>query len=179
MILDLTVLIVLAFALFKGLQKGFIVGILSFFAFVIGLAAALKCSSGVARYLQQNTGLTQAWLPVLAFVAVFILVVFLVSLGAKTLEGFTRLALLGWLNRLGGAALFMLGYLFIYSVLLFFADSLNLVGNHTRAASITYPYLKPLGPKVINILGVVFPFFKNMFYELAEFFGALSTNTQT
>ncbi len=178
MILDLTVVIILAFALFKGLQKGFIVGAFSFLAFVIGLAAALKCSSGVARYLQQDAGLSQAWLPVLAFIAVFILVVFLVNLGAKAMEGVARLALLGWLNRLGGAALFVLGYLFIYSVILFYADNLNLVSNATKEASVTYAYLKPLGPMVIDILGVVFPFLKNMFYELTEFFEAVSANTQ-
>ncbi|MEJ7913326.1 MAG: CvpA family protein, partial [Chitinophagaceae bacterium] len=148
-------------------------------AFVIGLAAALKCSSGVAQYLQQSAGLSQAWLPVLAFVVVFLVVVFLVGLGAKALEGIARLALLGWLNKLGGAALFILLYLFIYSVILFYADSLHLVCNNTRATSVTYPFLKPLGPMVINILGVVFPFFKNMFYELTEFFDTLSKNTQT
>ncbi len=37
-------------------------------------------------------------------------------------------------------------------------------------ASVTYPYLKPLAPKVINGLGTILPFFKNMFADLLHFF---------
>lgn len=176
MFIDIIVIVLLVIALFKGLQKGFILGIFSFLAFIIGLAAAIKLSAVVAAYIGDNVSISQRWLPVIAFVIVFILVVFLVHLGAKAIEGVLRIALLGWLNKLGGILLFALLYLFIFSVLLFYAEQLGIINKITIEASVTYPYLHPLGPKVIGALGAILPFFKNMFTELANFFDGVSKN---
>ena len=170
MFLDIIVLLLLVLALFKGLRKGFIIGIFSFLAFIIGLAAALKLSSLAAGYIGQNTGVSGRWLPVIAFVLVFVGVAFLIHLGAKALEGVVRLALLGWLNKIGGVILFSLLYLFILSILLFYAEQLHFISTQTTEASITYPLLHHLGPEVIDGLGVILPLFKNMFKSLGDFF---------
>ena len=170
MFLDIVVALLLVLALFKGLRKGLIVGIFSFLAFIIGLAAALKLSSLAAGYIGQNTGVSGSWLPVIAFVVVFVLVAFLVHLGAKALEGVVQLALLGWLNKIGGVILFSLLYLFILSILLFYAERLDLIATSTTGASLTYPFLHQLGPEVIDGLGVILPLFKNMFASLGDFF---------
>ena len=170
MLIDIIVFILFAWAIFKGLRKGFIVGIFSFLSFIIGLAAAIKLSTVVAGYINENLQVSQRWLPVLAFIVVFILVSLLVHFGAKALEGVVRIAMLGWLNKLGGVILFALLYLFIFSILIFYAEQLHLIKKDTTAASVTYPYLKPLGPKFINALGYIFPFFKNMFADLLQFF---------
>lgn len=170
MFIDLTVLVLLAFAVFNGLRKGFIIGVFSLLAFIIGLAAAVKLSALAAGYINENLQVSQRWLPVLAFSVVFFLVIFLVRLGAKALEAVLRMAMLGWLNKLGGVLLFAGLYLFIFSILLFYAEQLDVIKENTTGLSHTYPYLKPLGPKVINALGYIIPFFKNMFVELLRFF---------
>ena len=83
MIIDIGFLILMILAIFKGLRKGFILGIFSLFAFIIGLAAALKLSVVVAAWLQKNVIPASRWLPVLSFLLVFIVVIFLVGLGAR------------------------------------------------------------------------------------------------
>lgn len=170
MFLDIIVVILLVLALWKGIRNGFILGIFSFLAFIIGLAAAMKLSAVAADYIGQNVSVSERWLPILAFAAVFLLVVLLVRLGAKALESVVELATLGWLNRLGGVVLFALIYLFILSILLFYADQLELINPETREASVSFPFLQPLGPWVIEGLGVVVPFFRDMFSELSAFF---------
>ena len=150
------------------------VAVFSFLAFVIGLAAALKLSAVVAEYLGTNTNISQRWLPVLAFAIVFLIVVFLVRLGAKAIEGMLRLVMLGWLNKIGGLIFYALLYLFIFSIILFYAVQLNIFKPETLKASTTYYYIQPIGPKVISALGVILPFFKDMFAELELFFGGLS-----
>ena len=170
MFLDIIVVILLVLALWKGVRNGFILGIFSFLAFIIGLAAAMKLSAVAADYIGQNVSVSERWLPILAFAAVFLLVVLLVRLGAKALESVVELATLGWLNRLGGVVLFALIYLFIFSILLFYADRLELMNPETRAASVSFPFLQPLGPWVIEGLGVVVPFFRDIFSELSAFF---------
>src|SRR5690349_8193204 len=111
--IDIIVLGLLLLALFKGLRKGLVLAVFSFLAFVIGLAAALKLSALVAVYLGENTNVSGRWLPVLAFVLVFGVVLLLVRLGAKLVEGGLQLVLLGWLNRVGGVLFFALLYLFL------------------------------------------------------------------
>ena len=177
MFIDIIVIILLIFAIFKGLRNGLVVAIFSFLAFVIGLAAALKLSTVVAEYLGTNTNISQRWLPVLAFAIVFLIVVFLVRLGAKAIEGMLRLVMLGWLNKIGGIIFYALLYLFIFSIILFYAVQLNIFKPETLETSTTYSYIQPIGPKVISALGVILPFFKNMFAELELFFGGLSEKT--
>ncbi|MCW3074080.1 MAG: colicin production protein [Flaviaesturariibacter sp.] len=173
MFIDIIVFILLLVAVFKGLRKGLIVGIFSLLAFIIGLAAALKLSTAMASYLGDNISISQRWLPVVAFIAVFLIVVLLVRLGAKALETVFRLVLLGWLNRIGGVVFFAILYLFVFSIVLFYADNLHLLNEDTKKASATYSYLQPLAPKIINGLGRILPFFKNMFAELTTFFSRL------
>lgn len=174
MLIDIIALILLVLAVFKGFTKGFVVAVFSFLAFIIGLAAAMKLSVVVAGYLGDNTSLSQRWLPFLAFAIVFIGVVLLVRLGAKAIEGALRLAMLGWANRLGGIIFYALLYLFIYSVLLFFVQKINLFKPETIEASVSYGWIAPFGPKVLEGIGVVLPFFQDMFTELSDFFEGVS-----
>src|SRR5687768_16583203 len=116
MFLDIIVLILLVLALFKGWSNGFIVGIFSLLAFIIGLAAAMKLSSFAATYINENFNVSEQWLPIIAFLAVFLVVVILARLGAKAIESVVEIAQLGWANKLGGIFLYIFIYLFIISI---------------------------------------------------------------
>ena len=173
-IIDIIVFALVIIGIFKGLRNGLVLGIFSVLAFIIGLAAAIKLSAVVAEQLEASTNLSQRWLPVLAFALVFVLVIFLVRLGAKIIEGALQMAMLGWLNKLGGIILYVLLYLLIFSVLLFYAEQLNLIKPATAEVSITYPIIYPMAPEVIGSLGIVLPFFRDMFAELEAFFDRLA-----
>jgi membrane protein required for colicin V production len=175
MFIDIITVILLAMAFFKGLRKGLVVALFSFVAYLVGLAAALKLSTLMADYIGSNVEVSQRWLPFLAFFVVFIIVVLLVRLGAKAIEGAMRLMMLGWLNRLGGVLFYILIYFFIYSILLFYATQLRLLNPDTINASATYGYIEPFAPKVMSILGAVIPFFRHMFDELLQFFGKVGS----
>lgn len=174
MIIDVITLILVIIAFFKGVRKGLIVAVFSFFGFMIGLAAALKLSTVAAGYLSSNANVSHQWLPVLAFLVVFIIAVLLVRIGAKLIEGAARVAMLGWLNRLGGILFFVLIYLFIFSTFLFYTVQLHIIKPETTEASVTYPIVKPIAPVIMDAMGTILPFFKNMFRELLHFFGNLS-----
>jgi len=174
MIIDIAFIIVLILAVFKGLRKGLVLGIFSLFAFIIGLAAALKLSVVVAEYLKHNGGALSKWLPVFSFMMVFIAVVFLVGLVARIIKKTMQFAMLGWIDSLGGMLLYILIYTIIFSVFLFFTVKLFLIQPETIADSTLYPYLAPWGPKVMDNLGKIIPLFKDMFTQLQEFFGSLA-----
>lgn len=173
MLIDIIFVLILAMALFKGLRKGFIIAVFSILAFIIGLAAAMKLSTVVAQYLGSSTNISSKWLPFVSFLLVFILVAFLVNIVAKLIEKSVEFALLGWLNRLLGVALYLALYTIIFSILLFYAVQMNVIKQETILASRTYSFIEPWGPRAINGLGTIIPWFKDMFEQLKEFFGGL------
>jgi membrane protein required for colicin V production len=146
MILDLIFAVIFVWAIFKGYQRGLIVGLFSFIAILIGLAAAI----------------------------VFIIVVILVRLGANAIQRTVEIAMLGWLNRLGGIILYAALYITVFSVLLFYAEQVSLLKQATIDRSVTYSFVQPWGTKAINGFGAIVPGFKNMFAELEQFFGRIS-----
>jgi membrane protein required for colicin V production len=101
-----------------------------------------------------------------------------VNLGARAIEKAFQLALLGWINRLGGIIFYLLIYITIFSVLLFYAKQLNLLKPETINKSVTYAYVEPWGPKAINAFGRLIPIFKDMFTQLEGFFSRASDKMQ-
>jgi membrane protein required for colicin V production len=174
MFIDTVALVLLVISVFKGFTKGFIVALFSFLAFIIGLAAALKLSTLAAGYIGNAVNISQRWLPVIAFLVVFLIVALAIRLGAKMLEGVVKLAMLGWLNRLGGIIFYILIYFFIFSILLFYAQQLHVLKSETIEASVSYPWIQPIAPKIMSIMGAVMPFFKDMFDQLLQFFQNVS-----
>lgn len=174
MFIDITFAILMILAVVKGLGKGFVVAVFSLLAFFIGLAAALKLSAVVAVRLQESTNISGKWLPVISFLIVFILVVFLVRIGARWIDKAVQFVWLGWLNRLLGVILYVILYTTIFSIFLFYAVQLKLIRQDTIDASKVYGYIQPWGPYVINSLGKIVPWFRDLFVQLENFFGSFS-----
>lgn len=177
MLPDIIAIALLVWAVIKGLRKGLIVALFSFVAFIIGLAAALKLSAVAAGYIGEAISVSDRWLPVVAFFIVFFIVVLIIRLGAKLIEKFAQVAMLGWLNRLGGVVFFILIYFFIYSIILFYAAQLGIISQSTTETSTAYRIIAPLAPGIIKILGILFPFIKDVFEQLLGFFQNLSENS--
>jgi membrane protein required for colicin V production len=174
MLLDIIFAVVIILALFKGYQRGLIVGLFSLVAVIIGIAAAMKLSTVAAGYIGKAVKISQEWLPVISFAIVFILVVLLIRLGANAIERTVEVVMLGWLNKLGGILLYVIIYTIVFSVLLFYAEQIKLVRPETIQQSAVYSFVQPWGPKAINGVGAVIPVFKDMFGELEHFFDGVA-----
>ena len=174
MILDLVLIVILILAVIKGYQRGLIIGIFSFVTVIIALAAAMKLSAIVAGYIGESINVSDEWLPVISFAVVFILVVLLIRLGANVIQKAVELSMLGWVNRLGGILLYVAIYTIVYSVVLFYAEQVKLIQQYTIEKSVTYDYIQPWGPKVINGFASFVPVFKGMFTELQSFFDGIA-----
>ncbi len=174
MLLDILFAVLLVLALIRGYSQGLIIGIFSLLAIVIGLAAAMKLSVVAAHWIGSEVNVAEEWLPLISFIVVFILVVLLIRLGAKAIESSVEVVMLGWLNKLTGMLLYAVIFTLIFSVLLFYAEQMELLQPATIKESVTYEYIQPWGPKVINGFGSLIPLFRDMFGELEEFFERVS-----
>lgn len=174
MLIDIIFAILMIMALIQGYRRGFIVAVFSFVAIIVGLAAALKLSTVVARHIGTAVKVSEKWLPFLSFFVVFIIVVVLIRLGAKVIQRFSETVMLGWLHRLAGIVLYAAIYTTIFSILLFYLGQMKILSSESIQASVTYSFIRPWGPKAMDILSAIMPFFKNMFTELEDFFGRMS-----
>jgi membrane protein required for colicin V production len=174
MLIDIIFTVLLLIALVKGYQKGLIIAVFSIIAFITGLAAALKLSVVVADYLKDSVSISAKWLPFSAFVIVFFLVVILVRLGGKLIEKTFQAVMLGWLNQIGGILLYAAIYLIILSIFIFYAEKLQLIQPAAIESSLTYNFIQPWGPEVMDNFGKLIPPFKDMFKELSVFFNSIS-----
>lgn len=166
-------------ALIKGFQKGLVLAIFSIVGFIVGLAAALKLSAVVANWLDGTTNISAKWLPVISFLLVFIIVILIIRTAGKALESTIEWALLGWVNKLGGILLYAAAYTIVYSVMLFYAEKLHLFSADTIKASVCYAYIEPLAPAIMNGIGAIIPWFKDMFTQLQDFFEKVSGNLKS
>lgn len=174
MLIDIVFAIILILAVMQGYQRGLIVGLFSLVAVIIGIAAAMKLSAVVASRIGNAVNVSEEWLPLISFIIVFIVIVLLIRLGAKAIERTVEVVMLGWLNKLAGVILFVAIYTIVFSVLLFYAEKMQLLQQDLISRSATYPYVQPWGPKVIDGFGSIIPVFKDMFEELEGFFENLS-----
>ncbi|MBM3411804.1 MAG: CvpA family protein [Bacteroidetes bacterium] len=169
MFLDILLLIVLVLATYTGYKRGLIVGVFSLIAIIVGLAAAMKLSVVAAAYLRSYFSWEGKWVPPLSFLLVLVGVILLIRLGANALEKGAQLISLGWINALGGILFYWAICLLSCSVILFYLSPLPFIPT-TIEGSITYPYLKEIGPWVMDCFAKLFPVFKGMYQQLQDFF---------
>lgn len=174
MAIDITVLVLLAIAILKGWRRGLIVALFSLLGLVLGLMAAMKLSVVVAAWMEGSVSISARWLPILSFALVFITVVLLIRLLANMVQASVEFAWLGWANRIGGMALYLIIYLLAFSVILFYLVQLNWIGEEMIKDSVTYSYVEPWGPALLNKIGGVLPAFKDMFETLEKYFDNLA-----
>ena len=174
MIIDIITVVALILAAIKGYKHGLIVAVFSVLAIIVGIAAAMKLSTVVADYIGKAVKVSDQWLPVISFAVVFFMVVLLVRWGASLIQKSVQFAMLGWINRLGGILLYAALYILIFSVIIFYAEQVELIKPGTKNASLTYSYIQPWGPKVIEGFGKLVPVFQGMFDDLQDFFGNVS-----
>jgi membrane protein required for colicin V production len=175
MVLDIITLGVLILAVFKGIAKGLLLAVFSLLAFVIGIAAALKLSAITANWLEGTINVSARWLPLIAFLLVFIVVMILVNKIGLLLEKTMEWAFLGWVNKAGGIIFFAILYLLIYSVLLFYLGKMNIITDKQMEESTTYPIIAPWGPQSMKWVSQLVPVFKDVFEDMERFFERLST----
>src|SRR5688572_22465249 len=144
MLIDFLFLSMMVMALYKGFRNGLIIGIFATIGWVIGLIAAIRFSDVAAEFLRSSLDLSPRLISIIAFIAVFSLVMLLVNLGARLIEKTVELALMGWLNKLGGIIFYVLLYTFIFCVVIYFADKVKILSRESVASSKVYHTLQPV-----------------------------------
>lgn len=150
--LDLLFILTFLIGVIKGLRNGLVMAIFAIIGWALGLYAALKFSDLAAEFLKDYLPVGPRWLSIIAFIVVFILVSLLVSLGGKIVEKTVDIAMLGWLNRIGGIFFYIVLYTLIFSVIIYFAHKVKLLSDEATSSSKVYSVLEPIIIKLKQLL---------------------------
>ncbi len=156
-----------------GYRKGIIHSIVSLIALIVGLMAAVRFSELAAVYLDKWFNISGKYLPLIAFLAVFIGLYLLFRLLEQALEGFFKLIKLNFINQIIGALIWGLVWTMLFSTILFYLNNMGLFSEELKSESVTYEKILPIAPDTFDLIGKVIPPVKNTYHSLDEWFGEL------
>ncbi len=147
-ILDIIILIPVAWFGFKGLKNGLIRELASIAALVLGVWATLRFSDYVAERLG-NTMAVKA----VAFVLTFFAVLVAVHFAGILVEKVVKLVIPAWLNNIFGLLFGAAKALLVVSVLLYFVTIVDfkemLLKPEVKEKSLIYKYTEPMVPSIM------------------------------
>ena len=156
--IDLVLLLILAWAAWKGFTRGLIIELASVVSLVLGIYAAVKFSDVAAQLIQRYVDMEGSTLQLISFSLTFFVVVLLVMLVGKILERFINLAMLGWLNRISGAVFSVFKISLMLSILMMLLKVVDmdhkLLGDERKDGSFLYRPIESMGPAVLELAGI-------------------------
>lgn len=157
-ILDIILIIPIIWLMYCGFQKGFIIELSSLVALILGIYFAINFSYFASDFLARNFNIGEKYLSAFAFVFTFMLVVFVVFMIGKILEKFVDIILLGFVNKLVGAAFGIIKAAFLLSVILWIINSFDfsksIIKENTRQESLLYGPIEQFAPMIVPKLSL-------------------------
>ena len=171
-VFDIIVLVLLGIGGAKGFQQGFVVAVFSFFAFFVGLFIALEFTIPVSLYLFGSSSFFDIG-AVVVFIALFILLSFLIKLGAKAMKSMVDFTFFGTLDNALGAVAGVFKSAFVLSVIFWVFDSVgfDLVTRYSDG-TVIFPYIVGMGPTVFEWLSGLLPFIEELIDTMKDLPGS-------
>jgi membrane protein required for colicin V production len=154
--LDIIILIILVISLISGYKKGFIHQLASLTALLLGIYVAIKFSGAVAPWMNKNWSMGENASYIIAFVAVFFIVLIGVHMAGKVIENVIDEVNIGVLNKLTGSVFSIAKAILILSaafILLELSDNtLNWPKNKDKDRSLLYKPIESVIPSIFPLI---------------------------
>jgi membrane protein required for colicin V production len=145
--------------MFKGFKRGLIIELCTLMALVLGVYGAATFGEMGSDYLRDSFNTDPRVSGVLSFALLFIVIVILVFVFGKILEGLIKLVALGLVNKLFGLLFGGLKFLLIVSALLYLINGFplteDLIPPKEKADSYLYEPASELLPSIYPTLAKV------------------------
>ncbi|HEX9655097.1 MAG TPA: CvpA family protein [bacterium] len=167
---DYIIIAVAGFFIVRGLIRGFFAEVLGLVGLVVALILATKFMSDLSAWIDRFIDIPAVIATILGFVVIFFCVILAFQFIAHMLERVFKSAMLGWLDKLGGAGVGFLKGATIVSLLLIFI-SLVPFGSRLVPGLPESRYYEParnFAPKLFNLIMEVVPGSKSFYVEVKE-----------
>lgn len=140
--IDIIILIPVAWFAFSGFRKGLIIEVATLVGLFLGIYAGVYFSDYVSGLMVSWFGFNSRYSSLISFTIVFLGVIILMYLLAKSLEKVVNLTALGVLNKIAGAFFGALKMIFIISLLIYIFNKIDvqqrLLKKETKDRSLLY-----------------------------------------
>jgi len=155
-VIDIIIVILLAWSAYNGFTKGLIISIASLLALLLGIFGSIKFSDITSIYLSEYFELNEQQLKIVSFAATFIIIVVAVHFVARIIDKIAKAVALGMINRIAGALFGIVRTAFVVSIVLFlvnnFDEKTGFVNDKLRDESMLYEPLSEFAPLVFPYL---------------------------
>ena len=173
---DVVLLVVLLLGAYRGYTKGILLEAVAVVAFVAAIVGALQLMSWGVGFLSDTLEAQGAWLPLLAFVLLFVGILTGVSIAGKMLKSVIHLTPIGYLDGLLGGAVGAIKWAFGLSVLFILLDYAQVELPNTESSEL-YGFVHPFAYTVVEKLRTWFPVLENVVESLHQLFRSAAPTT--
>lgn len=166
---DIVLLIILSLGTYRGYQKGLLREVVALVAFVVAVVGALQLLSWGTLLLSEKLQTESSWLPILAFLMLFVAILLGVTAAGRMMKSAIDLTPLGFLDGLAGALLGAFKWAFGISLILLLLDHAE-VELPAQQESTLYSYVHPFALTVIDRLEEWFPIVEELVGSLNDLF---------
>jgi membrane protein required for colicin V production len=157
-IIDIILILILLFGAYRGYQKGLLLEILTFLAFIIAIISAFHLLHSGVQWLSDYFSETKL-LPYISFILIFLLVFTGIFFLSRVLKKIIDYTLLGSFDKYAGALLGTCQIAFAVSMVLWLSHNahMDLPRSYTNGTFL-YPNLVAFAPKIVSWVSYVIPF---------------------
>ncbi len=175
--IDFLCLIIAAYGFWVGYSRGIIQTVFTIVSLLFGVIAALKYGHIVAEVLADFFPSGGGLLALAGVVLTFVLTMAIFRLISRALEGVLESININFINQILGGALTSIFFVFIFSVLLQFADRSGVLDN-AKQTSITYELLEPLPDQVYKASKRYWPFVVSLYDNVLDLMDQFDTGAE-
>jgi membrane protein required for colicin V production len=165
MSIDVVLLLVALYGFYLGFSDGIIKTVFSFLSYAIGLMLAIKFSPAMTRFIETGFHVKNPLILVLGFIITFFLGMYIIRFVADAMTGVLQMVRINILNQMIGGIFLSLGFVTMYSVMVWFGESSGFISPQTAAASHSLPYLRHLPAQAQGLFSGLKPMISDFWRE--------------
>lgn len=166
MVIDIVCLLIALYGFWVGYSRGIIGTVAMVLSILLGIMAAAKFGPAMTEILRGFFPSGGALLLLLGTLLTFLLTIGIIRFLARAMEGMLESININFINQAIGGVVSALFFVFIYSVLISFADRSRMIDDETKEQSVTFAFLEPLPDQAWRAAQKAWPIFEE-FYDYA------------
>ncbi|WP_175402672.1 CvpA family protein [Mangrovivirga cuniculi] len=171
-IIDIVIIILLGIGAYSGYKKGFLLEFAGLVAFILAIVLGFKLlhfSIGLLSTYFESLG---PLIPLIAFIIIFVGVIFLVNTLVKLFKSILDKTILGNVDQLAGAVFGAFKWALGASIILWIIAILDVeLPLSFVEGSLMIPMVEPIAPQIGVLLSKIIPSINEMFYDIKDMFG--------
>lgn len=168
-IIDIIIVVILGLGAFEGFRKGFLLGVLGLFGFVIAVILGIYFMSPMNDWLGENITEFNLGFPIFGFIVIFILTMIIIRTVGWILKQLMDMVLLGPLDATVGAIFGVVKAAFFISLFFWLSSlfKLEIPKKWTADSDMLY-FIEPIAPGIVAVVEPILPSMEESLQKLDE-----------